>query len=161
MRRIPRHLLHITLDDLPVALRSALLPLLADLPQLPTAADSAVLIGPSAVTLPALAVLARHVVQGLRDYNLTLAHDRQRLRAERRKLQFYDASAFLSAPPPAEAVLCLAGGTPDVAPLVLEREAARLATFITSAQPLGALAHWRQITPERETGLDTAAAGFT
>ena len=29
------------------------------------------------VTLPCLAVVARHVGQGLRDYNLSLAHDRQ------------------------------------------------------------------------------------
>src|SRR5918994_4072300 len=95
MRRLPRDLLYITLDDLPASSRAALLPMLADLPRVPTAADSCQLIGPSAATLPCLAVLARHVVQGLRDYNLTLAHDRGLLRAERRKLLFYDEAAVL------------------------------------------------------------------
>jgi hypothetical protein len=39
MDRIPRHLLYITLDDLPDGSRAALLPLLADLPRVPTALD--------------------------------------------------------------------------------------------------------------------------
>ena len=147
MRRIPPHLLHITVDDLPVPVRARLLPPLADLPQLPAAADSAQLIGPSAVTLPALAVLARHIVQGLRDHNLTLAHDRPRLRRERRRLLFFDAAAVIegAAEAETESVLCVADATPRVVPVALVREATGLASFVTTACPLERLAHWRLI----------------
>jgi hypothetical protein len=145
MRRIPPHLLHVTLDHLPWDVRSRLVALLADLPQLPNAADSAVLFGPSELTLPALAVLARHLVQGLRDYNLTLAHDRARLRRERRKLLFWDAATLLQDGPTLESVLCLAGATPEVLPRLQAREADGLANFVTTSVPLDALAHWRQI----------------
>jgi hypothetical protein len=153
MRRIPPHLLHITLDDLPADVRSRLVTLLADLPQLPTHADSAVLAGPSTVTLPALAVLARHVIQGLRDHNLTLAHDRPRLRRDRRKLLFWDASTLLEDGPTSESVLCLAGATPEVLARLQQREAAGLATFVTTSIPLDALAHWRHINLQSTASL--------
>jgi hypothetical protein len=147
MRRIPPHLLHITVDDLPEPVCARLLPLLAHLPQLPAAADSAQLIGPSAVTLPALAVLARHIVQGLRDHNLTLANDRPRLCRERRKLLFFDSAAVIERVSEAEteSVLCLADATPQVVPVALAREAAGLASFVSTACPLERLAHWRVI----------------
>jgi len=147
VRRIPRDLLHITLDDLPPAVRARLLPLLADLPQVPTAEHSAMLLGRRDVTLPALAVLARHVVQGLRDHNLTLAHDRARLRSERRKLLFYDAEALLEDPGGAasEAVLCLVDATQGALPLLAARTAAGLASFSSTTQLVEPLAHWRQI----------------
>jgi hypothetical protein len=146
MRRIPRHLLYVTLDDLPVEVRVRMLPLLADLPRVPTAVESAQLIGPTALTLPALAVLARHIVQGLRDYNLTLAHDRAVLSAQRRKLLFLDASAAADHDGAArEAVVCLADATPALRPLLAARDVARLASFVTSPTPLPGLEHWRSI----------------
>src|SRR6185369_7831082 len=86
--RIPRHLLHIALDDLPPGSRAKLVPLLADLPLVPDASVSAQLIGPAEATLACLAVLARHVGQGLRDANLAIAHDRERLSQQRHKLVF-------------------------------------------------------------------------
>ena len=70
-----------------------------------------------------VSVLARHIVQGLRDHNLTLAHDRSRLRAERRKLLFYDhtgrgADDRLSR----ERVLCLANVDASDVERLLTRE---------------------------------------
>ena len=102
--RIPRELLYVGFDDLaslgvPASAQAALRALVADLPLVPDGASSAQLIGARSVALPCLAALARHVVQGLRDHNLTLAHDRPRLRAERRKLLFYDAAAVLEHAP--------------------------------------------------------------
>ncbi len=158
MRRIPPHLLLITLDDLPFDVRSRLVALLADLPQLPTAADSAAFVGPSELTLPALAVLARHVVQGLRDYNLTLAHDRQRLRRDRRKLLFCDAATLLEDGPISESVLCVAGATHEVMPQLQQRDAAGLATFVTTSIPLDALAHRRHIILEKPGSTSVARA---
>lgn len=145
MRRIPRDLLYITLDDLGEPWRSRLLPLLADLPQVPTVSDSALLLGRPEVTLPCLAVVARHIVQGLRDFNLTLAHDRSRLHAERRKLLFLDSAALLDGPPASESVLCLAEAAPACAELLLQRERAGLASFVTAARVLPGLKHWRSI----------------
>jgi hypothetical protein len=142
MRRIPRELLYITLDDLPSLWRARLLPLLADLPQVPTASDSALLVGPSDVTLPCLAVLARHIVQGLRDYNLTLAADRAQLHAKRRKLLFVDEAALLDGVP-TEAVLCLADATSASRMLLVQREHMGLASFITLQTLLPALGNWR------------------
>ena len=65
LTRIPRELLHVGLDDLstlgvPDQARAALRALLADLPRVPDASLSAQLIGSREVTLPCLAVLARH-----------------------------------------------------------------------------------------------------
>jgi hypothetical protein len=67
--RIPRHLLHLGLDDLASlgvgqSTRDALRAVLADLPLMPDARSSAQLVGHPAVMLPCLAVLARHIGQG-------------------------------------------------------------------------------------------------
>ena len=127
--------------------------LLADLPQVPTQANSAVFVGPAELTLPALAVLARHVVQGLRDYNLTLVHDRPRLQRERRKLLFWDPATLLQRGPTWESVMCLAGATPEVLPQLQQREVAGLATFVTTSRPLDAVAHWRHINLDSRPSL--------
>lgn len=97
LARIPRELLHVGFDDLaglgvPEAGRLALRALVADLPLVPRAVDSAVLVGEPGCTLPCLAALARHVGQGLRDHNVGLIHDRTRLRSERLKLAFLSAA---------------------------------------------------------------------
>jgi hypothetical protein len=103
------------------------------------------------VTLPCLAVLARQVGQGLRDHNLSLAHDRHRLSAERLKLIFLDAEALDEVlasgdeRPRREAVLFVVGTTPAVRDLLAERHAAGLASFVTSSVPVLALTHWRQV----------------
>jgi hypothetical protein len=147
--RIPRHLLHIGLDDLPAADRAALLPLLADLPAVPGALLSAQLIGPSETTLAVLAVLARHIGQGLRDENLRLAHDRVRLSAERRKLVFLGGEALRraidtgDARPARESVLFVASVVPELQQLLAARESAGLASFVTSSASLAYLSHWR------------------
>lgn len=99
--RIPRAVLHVGLDDLvdlgvPEAARSALVGLLADLPAIPGAEDGALLVGSRAVALPCFAVLARHVAQGLRDHNVTLMHDKSRLRSGRLKLLFLSQSELLA-----------------------------------------------------------------
>jgi hypothetical protein len=147
--RIPRELLHIGFDDLtahgvPPIAADALRALLADLPLVPAARDSAQLIGARAITLPCLAVLARHVVQGLRDHNLSLAHDRPRLRAERRKLLFLDSDAFRAAEP--EAVVCIVDATAAIVDPLIQREATGLASFVATEAPLEALRHWRQVS---------------
>src|SRR5258708_37295569 len=140
--RIPRELLHVGLDDLgPLGVaehaRDALRSLLADLPLVPDSSLSAVLKGPTSVTLPCLAVLARHVGQGLRDHNLSLAHDRSRLHEERRKLIFLEAETLeeLLASgverPAQEAVLFVLGTTPAVLDLLAVRDARGLASFVT------------------------------
>jgi hypothetical protein len=109
------------------------------------------LIGPESVTLPCLAVLARHVGQGLRDHNLSIAADRPRLRTERRKLIFLDAAALeellLGGDEQAlrEAVLLVHGQRPAVLSLLAQREAANLASFVTSTTSVPALVHWRQV----------------
>lgn len=154
--RIPRHLLHVTLEDLnqlgvSERARAGLVALLADLPMVPDATLSAELVGPESVTLPCLAVLARHVGQGLRDHNLLLADDRPRLRLERRKLVFLDARALEEAVadgderPRNEAVLFVAGVTPVVLDLLAVRDSSGLASFVTSTAPQPGLAHWRQV----------------
>jgi hypothetical protein len=155
--RIPRDLLHVALDDL-AALgigaesRDALRALLADLPLVPDATLSAQLIGPSEITLPALAVLARHVGQGLRDTNLTIAHDKQRLRAERHKLVFLsgvELDAVLvdgDQRPLRETVLFVHNVESALATqALLAREAAGLASFVAAPQALAALGHWRRV----------------
>jgi hypothetical protein len=155
--RIPRAFLHVGLDDLiglgvPDTARAALRALLALLPGVPDAALSAQLIGPRAVTLPCLAVLARHVGQGLRDHNLSLAHDRPRLRLERRKLAFLDATAVAAAVangdsrPRREAVLFVVDCTPHLVDLLAARESAGLASFVTASTGLPQLAHWRLVS---------------
>ena len=154
--RIPRHLLHVEFDDLsglgvPQPATNALLALMADLPLVPDAQFSAQLIGPRQIALPCLAVLARHVGQGLRDHNLTLAHDRPRLHAERRKLAFLDAEAVLVAtahgdPRPAkEAVLFVVDCNAAVLDLLGIREAAGLASFVTASAGLSHLGPWRTV----------------
>jgi hypothetical protein len=151
--RIPRDLLHVELDDLPGLgvpdqARAALRGLVADLPLVPDAALSAQLVGPRQITLPCLAVLARHVGQGLRDHNLTLAHDRPRLHRERRKLAFVDAQAAVDFGHPGardEAVLFVVDCTPQVLDLLAARESAGLASFVTTATALPRLAHWRTV----------------
>jgi hypothetical protein len=154
--QIPRDLLHVGLDNLghfgvPENARAELRALLADLPLVPQAADSAVLQGPAQVTLPCLAVLARHVGQGLRDHNLTLAADKARLQVERRKLIFLDAATLSSIlasgddRPLREAALFVTDSTPRVLELLAQREAAGLASYVTSTAPAESLAHWRQV----------------
>jgi hypothetical protein len=154
--RIPRHLLHVGLDDLrqvgvPDNARGELRALVADLPLVPQASDSAVLQGRAEVTLPCLAVLARHIGQGLRDHNLSLAADRARLRLERRKLIFLDAETLENVlasgdeRPSHEAVLFVTETTPSVLGLLAERHAAGLASFVTSTTPVAVLASWRQV----------------
>jgi len=149
-------LLHVELGDLgrlgvAEPAQSALRALLADLPLVPDASFSADLVGPAAVTLPCLAVLARHVGQGLRDHNLALAHDRPRLHLERRKLVFLEAAVLedvLAAGderPIHEAVLFVRGTTPVVLELLGQRSADGRASFVTSTSPVAALAHWRQV----------------
>lgn len=153
MQRIPRELLYITLDDLPPrgvpdAGRLALRSLLADLPQVPDATSSAQLIGPPEWTLPCLAVLARHMVQGLRDFNLTLAHDRPRLKADRRKLLFFDSVALRQRRSEAlrEAVLCVHQPLPCDVDMLHARDAARLATLVSTERRIDALAGWRVVS---------------
>ncbi len=149
--RIPRHLLHITIDQLAEhgvsqAARDQLRSLIADLPVVPPAELSAQLIGPSEVSLPCLAVLARHVGQGLRDHNLTFAHDRARLRLDRSKLIFMDGTELAQIVDERlarETVLFAFDAIPAVVDLLIEREAVRLASFVTTAAPFPELAHWR------------------
>lgn len=152
--RIPRQFLHVRFEDLdelgvPMSTRTALRALLADLPLVPTAAESAQVIGPPEIVVPSLAVLARHVGQGLRDHNLTLAHHQPTLRAMRRKLAFVDAESLAEglsdgAEDPAEiAVLFVTNASSDVVTLLARREANNLASFIGSDTPLEALRHWR------------------
>jgi hypothetical protein len=138
---IPRHLLHVSLDDLPrlgvgQSSCAALRELLADLPLVPGAGSSAQLVGPPAVALPCLAVLARHVGQGLRDSNLAMAHDRRRLHAERRKLLFLSAQALADALAQGDGVGARPPGQPRGAGLV---------SFVTTLWPMPELAHWRQV----------------
>jgi hypothetical protein len=153
---IPRHLLQVSLDDLPAfgvhePARRALRSLLADLPMVPDASLSAQLIGPSDVALPCLAVLARHIGRGLRDTNLALAHDRARLAEQRHKLVFLDASSLSKllesgdARPALETVVFVMEATPDLSSLLAQREAAGLASFVTASAPLSALGHWRTL----------------
>jgi hypothetical protein len=154
---MPREFLHITLDDLPQlgvpdAARAALRSLLADLPQVPDATLSAQLIGPRKIALPCLAVLARHVGQGLRDHNLSLAHDRPRLHLERRKLAFLDAAALATRDPAlaTEAVLFVLDCTPELLDRLATRDSTGQATFITATAPLPGLAHWRTVNLEAD-----------
>jgi hypothetical protein len=146
--RIPRHLLHIALDDLPPGSRAALVPLLADLPLVPDASVSAQLIGPPEVTLACLAVLARHIGQGLRDANLAIAHDRERLSQERHKLVFLSgrelegAVASGATRPMHETVLFVSAASPALAGLLRERNDRGLASFVTAIEPV---TNWRVI----------------
>ncbi len=154
--QIPKHLLHLGLDDLsqlgvPTAARDALRALLADLPLVPDATSCAQLVGPPAITLPCLAVLARHIGQGLRDRNLAIAHDRERLSAERAKLIFLTADALAEAisqgddRPAHEVVVFVAETTASLTPLLASRDAAGLATYVTTQSPIADLAHWRRV----------------
>ena len=153
---IPRSLLHVGLDDLPgfgvnESARVALRALLADLPEVPDAASSAQLVGPPRVTLPCLAVVARHVGQGLRDRNLAIAHDLRRLRAERHKLLFVTAQALDDAlaqgdeRPSRETVLFVSDVLPASLVLLTSRETVGLASFVTAPEPVSELAHWRVV----------------
>ena len=153
---IPRHLLHVGLDDLarlgvPRDAHDALRALLADLPLVPDAASSAQLMGPPEIALPCLAVLARHVGQGLRDRNLAIAHDRKRLAVERAKLVFLSADALVAAVARGdtraahEAVLFVTDAAVPIPSVLKARDAAGLATFVTAASPIADLAHWRRV----------------
>jgi hypothetical protein len=154
--QIPKHLLHVGLDDLPqlgvpTQARDLLRALLADLPLVPDASSSAQLAGPPGITLPCLAVLARHVGQGLRDQNLSIAHDRTRLAVQRAKLVFLSADALADAialgdeRPAHEAVLFVVEATAALQPLIARRDAAGLATYVTAQSPMPELAHWRRV----------------
>src|SRR5205085_8463622 len=120
--------------------------LLADLPLVPDASCSAQLVGPPDVGLACLAVLARHVGQGLRDHNLSIAHDGARLRVERHKLMFLDAAALRDAVahgdtrPRSESILFVSNAGPELLGLLCTRESAGLASFIATPRPLAALA---------------------
>jgi hypothetical protein len=146
--RIPRHLLHIALDDLAPGPRALLVPLLADLPLVPDASVSAQLIGPAEVTLACLAVLARHIGQGLRDANLAIAHDRERLSQQRHKLVFLTgcelerAVAGGATRPAQETVLFVSAASSALEGLLEERHARGLASFVTAEEPI---ADWRVI----------------
>jgi hypothetical protein len=100
------------------------------------------------VTLPCLAVLARHVGQGLRDHNLTFAHDRARLNAERGKLIFLHAADLADVVaggderPARETVLFVANATSSVVDLLVQRDAAGLASFLTTTEPIPQLGYW-------------------
>ena len=156
--RIPRHLLHVELDDLErlgvsAVHRARLRALLADLPQVSGARDSAQLVGPDEVTLPMLAVVARHVGQGLRDANIALREaNRERLSAERRKLAFVSEGALLEGLAAGEvqrvgeAALFVVGATAATVPVVLAREARGLVSFVATETPLEGLAHWRRVS---------------
>jgi hypothetical protein len=144
------------LDDLsrlgvPARARDALRELLADLPLVPDASFSAQLIGEPAITLPSLAVLARHVGQGLRDRNLGIAYDRERLAVERAKLIFLDADALADAiaqgdaRPANEAVVFVVETTASLRPLLASRDAAGLASYVTARSPIADRAHWRRV----------------
>jgi hypothetical protein len=117
----------------------------------PDAAACAQLIGLPAVTLPCLAVLARHVGHGLRDHNLRLVQDLSRLNRERCKLVFLDGDAIVELMrmgdprPGRETVVFVAGANPRVLELLAQRERAGLASFVTTAVPLGELEHWRYV----------------
>jgi hypothetical protein len=154
--QIPRHLLHIGFEDLgqfdvPEPKQAALRALLADLPLGPDASSSAQLVGPPEVCLPCLAVLARHVGQGLRDHNLSIAHDPTRLRVERHKLIFVDTATLLAALADgdtrlrSESVLFASNAEPELVGLLSARESAGLASFVATSRPLAALRHWRQV----------------
>jgi hypothetical protein len=154
LARIPRELLHIGFDDLldrgvtPEA-RSALLGLVADLPQVPTAADSACLVGEPDQTLPCLVALARHVGQGLRDHNVTMLHDKPRLRAERLKLMFLSQAELQAGQDSLgpwlarEAALFVRDikDRGELEPLLIERRA--LAAFGSTTDVVNAPASWR------------------
>jgi hypothetical protein len=154
--RIPRPLLHLELAELPrwgvsEPARAALRELIADLPLVPDASTCAQLVGPPAVTLPCLTVLARHIGQGLRDHNLRLVQDRSRLHAERAKLVFLTGDALAEIvdsgdPRPGRAtVVFVAGAQKRVLDLLAQRERAGLASFVTTAATLAELAHWRYV----------------
>lgn len=167
LARIPPHLLHVTLDDLPRlgvpdGARAALVNLLADLPAVPRAADGAVLAGPDPMTLPCLAVVARHVGQALRDHNVALLHDRARLRAGRLKLGFLSLARLLADQADldkdlrSEAALFITGLTwplpAPVATLLASRTAADLATFGSARTVPSDTCGWRTV------GLECGAA---
>jgi hypothetical protein len=150
--RIPRHLLHIALDELPPGSRAALVPLLADLPLVPDASVSAQLIGPAEETLACLAVLARHIGQGLRDANLAIAHDRARLSQERHKLVFLTGSALEQAiasgatRPALETVVFVSEAPPTLREWLEERQLRGLASFVTAREPV---TDWRVVDLRR------------
>jgi hypothetical protein len=153
----------VTLDDLPglgvsERSRAALVALLADLPHIPVAGDSALLIGTPETTLACLAVLARHIGQALRDHNAALLHDRARLRAERLKLGFLsqreltDEAAVLERALREEAALFVQGLSyplpPELTSILDVRCARGLASFASSAlaPPEGVLSGWRRVS---------------
>lgn len=152
--------MHVGFDDLvalgvPESGRLALRGLLAELPLVPNATHSAQLVGPPESALACLAVLARHVGQGLRDTNLTLAHDRDQLRSKRAKLIFVSAASL-----PAtladdderlkhETVLFIsdldANRLAALGDLFARRDASGVATFVTAPVRLAALPTWRLV----------------
>ena len=129
--------------------------MLADLPLVPNATHSAQLVGPPDSTLACLAVLARHVGQGLRDTNLSIAHDRDRLRSKRAKLIFVPAASLAATRADddermrQETALFVsdldANQLAAVGDLFARRDAGGLATFVTTQAPLAELPSWRLI----------------
>jgi hypothetical protein len=152
--RIPRELLHVELDFLPHGrIRDTLRSLLADLPYVPDASLSAQLIGPPDIALPALAIVARRVGQGLRDANLAIAHDRARLHAERFKLIFLDAPSLELAlaagdqRPATEVAVFVHGAVdrPQINKLMAERDGRGLVSFVATDAPLHQFGHWQTL----------------
>ncbi|HEV7664064.1 MAG TPA: hypothetical protein VGQ62_11055, partial [Chloroflexota bacterium] len=109
-------------------------------------------------------VVARRVGQGLRDANLAIAHDRPRLRLERQKLIFLDATSLEAvlasgdAQPAREAALFVHGAHSGSAllDLLAQRERAGLVSFVAATRRLDRLSHWRildlAIAPAAEDG---------
>jgi hypothetical protein len=158
--RIPRELLHVDLDGLErfgvnAQHRAQVRALLADLPLVPDASASAQLSGPPGTTRACLAVVARHVGQGLRDTNLAIAHDRERLRAARHKLVFLSAADLETLLRSAdqrigrESALFVTDLPSSPGELVLQllasRTSAGLASFVTAVRPVPALEDWRRL----------------
>jgi hypothetical protein len=94
---------------------------------------------------------APHWPGGLRDHNLSIAHDRARLHAQRSKLIFLSADALAEAlalgetGPAVETVLFVSDVSTSVLALLARRNTAGLASFVTAQAPLPYLAHWRQV----------------
>jgi hypothetical protein len=80
-----------------------------------------------------------------------MAHDRERLHAERAKLIFLSAEVLAEAidagdeRPARETVLFVADASDSLGQLLASRSEAGLATFVTTPVPLAGLATWRVV----------------